>query len=442
MTTQTQGKGKKKNKEVNKISLDEFNSIDAPHGHSVVSIKMTGLDWAATMADYEQSTDTQQIVVPVAPRAQRGPNVDYESLPDAPPFRASLYNLPMSANEKDIAENFLQDTSVLRVDMSSKSSTTVEFESKQDLYDALCKDGVSFKGKTVNVCLFGQTPQNNYSDRGYAGRGGNSSYNDRYDRQSGGFGGSRMGDRFGERSGFGNRDAFGSGYQRPGSGGGGFNMGQQQRGYDRFQERGSFRDEPRGSQTFSGGESYAEEPENWRDRPAVRSPPQQPMSYNGSRQPYTHSRSEQPPYQPPSHHQQYQHPESYDRPRYNQPQNQPLNHSPLQYNDRPGLNSRPMNSALPSAEERPKLIVQKRKKPLNIDDLSNVSRNAAIFGEAKPSSKPYEKMQEVEEKLRSVQISEKKISSQAGSQVGSQAGSQPGSQPGSAPRSRQVSERS
>lgn len=43
MTTQVQGKGKKKNKE-------ESSQSDAPHGHSVVNIKMAGFDWAATMA--------------------------------------------------------------------------------------------------------------------------------------------------------------------------------------------------------------------------------------------------------------------------------------------------------------------------------------------------------------------------------------------------------
>lgn len=441
MTTQAQGKGKKKNKEVNKISLDEFNSIDAPHGHSVVSVKLTGLDWAATMA--EQATETQQIVVPVAPRAQRGPNIDYDSLPNAPPFRASLYNLPMS-EEKEIAERFLQGLNVIRVDQSSKSSTTVEFETRQDLYDALCKDGASFKGKTVNVCLYGDTPQNNYSDRGY-GRGGNSSY-DRYDRggQSGGFGGSRMSERYGDRGGFGSRDregGFGSGYQRAGAGGG-FGGGMQMRGEygDRFQERGSYIDQPRGSYTSGGGEPEAEEPSNWRDRPTVRPSQQPPMPYNnGSRQPYVPSRSEQPHYQPASSHQQYQHPESY-QPRYNQQHNQPSNHSPHSYNnDRTGPNNRPFNSAAPPADEqRPKLIVHKRKTPLNVDDVSNVARSAAIFGEAKPSSTPYQKMKEVEEKLGSVQLSDRKVSSQGGSQVGSQAGSQPGS----APRSRQVSERS
>lgn len=433
MTTQTQGKGKKKNKEVMKVSLDEFNSFDAPHGHSVVSVKRTGLDWAETMADYEQTSTTHQIVVPVAPRAQRGPNVDYDSIPDAPPFRASLYNMPMSADEKEIADRFFHGINVIRVDTSSKASTTVEFESKQDLFDALCKDGISFKNRTVNVCLFGQAPQNDY-DR-YGGRGGNSSYGDRNERgQSGGFGGSRMGDRYGDRSGgaFGRDRDYGSGFNR----GGGF--GGQRGGYgDGFQDGGNFRDNQRGSYTSGGGEPASEEPENWRDRPTVKPPPQQHSSYNnGSRQPYMHSRPEPPHYQQaPSQHQQYQHPESYHN-RYNQHHNQPSDHSPPSFhNDRPGPHNRQMNSVAPApAEERPKLIIHKRKTPLNVDDVSTVSRNEAIFGKAKPSSTPYQKMKEVEEKLSSVQISDRKSSSQSGSQAGSQ--------PGSAPRSRQVSERS
>ena len=76
-------------------------------------------------------------------------------------------------------------------------------------------------------------------------------------------------------------------------------------------------------------------------------------------------------------------------------------------------------------------MLSKRKTPLILED---VTRNEAIFGQAKPSSTPYQKMNEVEEKLKAVQIVDRKeikVSSQAGSQVGSQ--------PGSAPRSRRVS---
>jgi hypothetical protein len=330
MTTVTQGKSKKKNKEVTKLSLDEFNQIDAPHGHSVVSVsKMPGLDWAATMADHDQSAvETQQIVVPIATRAQRGPNVDYDSLPDSPPFRASLYNLPMSAEEKDVSDRFFSGLCVKRVEIT-KASTTVEFETKDDLYEALCKDGTSFKGKTVSVCPYGQAPQSSYQDR-FGGRGGNSPYgdryNDRYNDRSVGFGGRSMdrydrpgggyndrglgggfndrpgyNDRpggFGDRGGFDRREGGFAGYNRSGNanfrgpprGGGGYGQ--------RFQDRGNFRDNPRGLYTSGGGEPEPEEPQDWRARPTITRPP--PQQHTPQQLP--HPQHHQAPSQPPEAH--------------------------------------------------------------------------------------------------------------------------------------------
>lgn len=434
MTTQAQGKGKKKNKEVMKVSLDEFNQIDAPHGHSVVSIKLTGLDWAATMAADYESSETQQLVVPSAPRAQRGPGIDFDTLPTEPPFRVSIYNLPMSAEEKEISERFFQNLDVIKVDIQ-KSTTTVEFGSRDHLYEALCKDGSSLKNRQISVCLYGETPRDSYGSDRYGGRGGNSSYGNRYgDRNQGGFGGQRTGDRYGDRSsGFGwDRDNF-SGFSR-----GGF--GQQRGGYgDRFNERSNFRD--RGQYTSGGGEPESEEPTNWRARPTVKpQPPSTPSTYNnGSRQPYIESRSEPAPHyhnQPASAapaQQQYHQPDPYYQPRYQPHQNQQSNNTPFhsQFNDHASSNNRSLTSG---SDERPKLVLSKRKTPVNPNDISSVTRNEAIFGKAKPSSTPYEKMNEVEEKLKTVQITDRKeikSSSQAESQVGSQ--------PGSAPRSRRVS---
>lgn len=442
MTTQTAqgGKGKKRNKESNKISLDEFNQIDAPHGHSVVSLKMTGLDWAETMADYEhQSTETQQIIVPAAPRAQRGPAINIDSLPNEPPFRVSLFGLPMSLEEKEISDRFFYGIDVRRVEIS-KSSTTVELGSKNDLYEALCKDGVSIKGRTISVCLYGQQPSNSYGADRYGGRGGgNSSYGDRYNDRNqggGGFGASRTGDRYGDRpagGGFGrdrnnfaNDRATGGGY---GSGrSGGYTQSRGRYG-DKFADTGSFRDNPRGgSYTSRSGEPSSDEPSDWRARPNIVARPSPPpsapsQSFTGgvSRQPYPPARHEQSHHQqqhhyqaPPSHHNQYHNNDSYNnrfQSHHNQPHNQqhnqPSNHSPYQDYPNPN-NNRPVTSAASSTEERPKLVLQKRKVPINVDDVSSVARNEAIFGAAKPSSTPYLKMQEIEDKLKSVQLTPKK----------------------------------
>lgn len=349
MTTQAQGKSKKKNKATaNKLSLDEFNNTVAPVGHTVVSVsKVPGLDWAAMMADHDQSTvETQQIVVPTETRAQRGPNVDLDSLPNSPPFKASLYNVPMAAEEKDIIERFFQGLEVLRVDIQ-KATTTVEFSCRDDLYDALCKDGQSFKGRTISVCLYGHAPPSNNLDR--FGRGGERGYGDRgynNDRggQSGGFAGYRSSDRYGDRSGgfndrpgydrpggfndrqgydrpgfdrpgfdrpggFGDRGRDGGfdrnreggfvGYNRGGSAGfrGPSRSGGASGGYgQRFQEGGNFRDNPRGY-TSGGGEPEPEEPKDWRARPTINRPAPPPQNIPHHHQPL---HQHQAPISPPS----------------------------------------------------------------------------------------------------------------------------------------------
>lgn len=437
--TSAQGKGKKKNKDVMKLSLDEFNQIDAPHGHSVVSLKVTGLDWAATMADYDmKSVETQQIIVPAAPRAQRGPGVDFESLPVDPPFRVSLFNVGVGVEEKDIADRFLNGIDVIRVEIL-KTTTTVELASRNDMYEALCKDGVSFKGRTVNVCLYGQTPVNSYGQDRYGGRGSNSSYGDRsYQREGGyGAGGQRTGDKYGDR--FGDRPSGGSGgynrdrdnytgYNR--GGGGGFGSSRGGYGQERYNPEnrlGNFRDSGRGQYNAGEGEPEREEPENWRARPAVKPAPPTTTSpttsyNNGSRQSYMHSRSDstqqhyhnQPPHHQSPPHQQYHQSDSYYQPRYQNHNNPPHRHHPHQqpHHNAPPNNSpysqdnqaenRPASSS--TSDERPRLILQKRKAPLNVDDPSESARNEAIFGKAKPSSTPYQKMNEIEEKLSSVKI--------------------------------------
>ena len=41
-------------------------------------------------------------ILPTAPRAARGPDVDMSQVPDVPPFTAFLGNLPYDVEEEDI----------------------------------------------------------------------------------------------------------------------------------------------------------------------------------------------------------------------------------------------------------------------------------------------------------------------------------------------------
>lgn len=477
MTTQASqgGKGKKKNKET-KISLDEFNQYDAPHGHSVVSLKMTGLDWAEAMADHDSNrTETAQIVVPSKPRAQRGPAVDIDTLPTEPPFRVSVFNLPLSGLEEDeLTKKHFKDINVIKVE-STKTSTTVELASRDDLYEALSRDGMSIRNRTINVCLYGHQPPNSYDKERYGGRGGGGgAYSDRYnDRNQGGFNRSRTDDRYADRaggsSGFSrDRTSYAGGPDRGGftSRGGGYNQQRGGYGADRY-DRGNFRENVKGgSYTSGGGEPSSEESNDWRARPnIVRQPPPAPVTaFNdvaASRPAYVPPRHEpsqqqlhqshQPHhYQPPSsHHNLNQNHDSYNQPRqqhhhhsYNQQQhhhNQSSNHP--NYQDYPNQgHARPV-APVTSTEERPKLVLQKRKTPLNIDDVSSAARNEAIFGSAKPSSKPYEKMKEIEEKLKAVQVSNKTDAVESSASVSPTAGPK-SNQQAVPPRSKNVSESS
>lgn len=321
MTSQVQGKGKKKNKDVMKVSLEEFNQIDAPVGHSVVNLKVTGLDWAETMADYDQqSAEVQQIIVPAAPRAQRGPGIDFDKLPTEPPFRVSLYNVPVAAEEKDITDKFFKNIEVLNLNIE-KTTTTVDLGSRQDLYEALGKDGVSMKGRTINVCLYGEAPPTNNYGRAPQNNYGQNNYGQ---------------NNYGQNN-----------YGQP-----------PQNNYGRAPSHNYGQAPPNNYGGRSSNSSYGE------------------SSYQaGARSDGGGWRS------------------NYNRDRDNTGG----------YNR---FNAKPMPAA--PVESRPKLVLHKRKTPLDVDDVSNVARNEAIFGKAKPSSTPYQKMNEIEEKLKAVQIAPQK----------------------------------
>ncbi|GBO01267.1 Eukaryotic translation initiation factor 4B [Araneus ventricosus] len=110
MAANTKGKRKVKGKT---LDLNTFlgEDQDAPTGYAVIQPRR--FDWADTMEnedlddrytlDYKKE---EKVVLPTAPKAARGPDVDMSKIPTSPPFTAFLGNLPYDVSEDDIANFF------------------------------------------------------------------------------------------------------------------------------------------------------------------------------------------------------------------------------------------------------------------------------------------------------------------------------------------------
>lgn len=55
---------------------------------------------------YRSSSGPEQIVLPTAPRAARGPDISEDRIPKEPPYTAYVANLPYDIDEKDIMQFF------------------------------------------------------------------------------------------------------------------------------------------------------------------------------------------------------------------------------------------------------------------------------------------------------------------------------------------------
>ncbi|XP_063704123.1 eukaryotic translation initiation factor 4B [Culicoides brevitarsis] len=195
MSTGKKGK-KSKGK---KISLQEF--VQVPGGTGVTQVQVpTKLSWADECDEDDdiQSTSTKIIELPTAPRAARLLNDD--CVPANPPFLVYLSNLPYDVEDEDIEEffrNFIVVTIRLPRDddgTKSRGYGYVEFETREELIDALSMPDPTIRGRRIKIDLTSE----NDGRRG----GRNNRYGDNYgssdrnntnwrDRQDGGFAGGR-----------------------------------------------------------------------------------------------------------------------------------------------------------------------------------------------------------------------------------------------------------
>lgn len=191
------GKKGKKSKG-KKISLQEF--VQVPGGTGVTQVQVpTKLSWADECDEDDdiQATSTKIIELPTAPRAARLLNDD--CVPVAPPFLAYLSNLPYDVEDIDI-EDFFRDFIVVTVRLprdddagKSRGYGYVEFETREELIDALSMPDPTIRGRRIKIDLTsesdGRRRNNRYGNDNYGSSDRNNT--NWRDRQDGGFGGGR-----------------------------------------------------------------------------------------------------------------------------------------------------------------------------------------------------------------------------------------------------------
>lgn len=122
--------------------------------------------------------DVTKIVLPSAPRAVRGPNVDESLIPKEGPFMAHLGNLSYDIDDGDV-DYFFKDVRVLELRLPRDTNSNrlrgfgyVKFETREDLIQALCLNETMLKGRPVRVNLQGPNQGRGFDNDGGPRRGG------------------------------------------------------------------------------------------------------------------------------------------------------------------------------------------------------------------------------------------------------------------------------
>ncbi|KAH7946124.1 hypothetical protein HPB49_020561 [Dermacentor silvarum] len=241
--------GKKHKVKGKTLNLNDFLGGDqeAPSGYAVVNTRR--INWADTMeneaVDVEKFTidykRDEKIILPTAPKAARGPDVDLSRVPNRPPYTVYLGNLPYDVCDEDVIK-FFRGLKVSSVRLPRESGDKgrmrgfgyAEFPDRSTLLEALGYNNENLKGRSLKVSLAEEHDNEGRergnrdigrSDRSLGGDWRSMSRDDgEEDRRESSFGGSRGFDDDG-------------GYRRPGFGG----------GFDRDGDRDRYsRDRPRG----------------------------------------------------------------------------------------------------------------------------------------------------------------------------------------------------
>ncbi|KAK3285825.1 hypothetical protein CYMTET_6584 [Cymbomonas tetramitiformis] len=262
-----------------------------------------GLTEFHKLTSWADEVEDETFNLPSAPgetRVHGGYQQDQHEIPDEPPFKVFLGNIPYETQWDDVIQDVFRNNAQCKVkdyrvikhkDTQRPRGCFVEFEDKQSLIAALGQSGVLVGNRPLRVdTATGRRGDfDGQGDRGGFGKGGyprdRYSEGDRYgDRGFGDRG--RYGDSsFGEKGGYNNRGGYSSGYgdkgynrgggyeerggygDRGGYGGygdrGGYGKGGYQEPYQRYEEAsqgtqyGSYRE--RGAPRSRGFDSYGED---------------------------------------------------------------------------------------------------------------------------------------------------------------------------------------
>ncbi|CAG7709102.1 unnamed protein product [Allacma fusca] len=176
-------KKNKKNKGTT-LSLQDFNQLlddkKLGSGQNVVYApkKKEMSSWADEVEDDDAFVyEKEKIYLPSAPRASRGPAVDDSQIPREAPYTAHLGNLSYDIGEEDVYK-FFRNLNIIELRLPRDGNSNrlrgfgyVEFETRQDLVNALIRHEEMLKGRQVRISL-GQQQNRNDGDRRGGDRGG------------------------------------------------------------------------------------------------------------------------------------------------------------------------------------------------------------------------------------------------------------------------------
>merc|ERR1712110_63391 len=173
------------------LNLTEFLGPDggstykAPGAAGTVAVEI-GSSWADQMEEgeamYERDRPTQKIVLPTAPSATFGPDIDDDKIPRRPPFTAYVANLPYDVDEGQVQEVFerarLKITQVrLMKDEGGRlrGYGYADFEDRDSLIDVLSMTDLAVNNRKMRIDLASQAGKG-------SGGGGGGGFGDREGR--------------------------------------------------------------------------------------------------------------------------------------------------------------------------------------------------------------------------------------------------------------------
>ncbi|RWS25308.1 Eukaryotic translation initiation factor 4B-like protein [Leptotrombidium deliense] len=165
MASTGKGKRKQKGKTMDLHSFLRDNQA-APEGFTIVNTSKT---WAEAMEDeelddkftldYKKDTpsSTNKVILPTAPKAVRSSAIDESKVPNKPPYKAYLGNLPYEVSEEDII-SFFKKLRVKGVQLPREGGRLrgfgyAEFEDRSSLIDALNLNSETLRNRQIRVSL-------------------------------------------------------------------------------------------------------------------------------------------------------------------------------------------------------------------------------------------------------------------------------------------------